>query len=371
MARMRLQRRRRNAPGWAPAGHRDRPPGQGLFGVQVGPAQPLGRARAGRGGRPRAAAAEVEAGGIGIVAPGSAAAIGAVRLGRLGVGHDALMVPAVPDSSRRPGALVVCPTPIGNLSDVTLRLLEELRSADVVACEDTRRTRILLDRHGIAVPLLAVHEHNEAVRAPEVVERIRRGERVALATDAGMPAVSDPGARIVAAVAAAGLEVTVLPGPSAVTAAVAASGLGGAGFVFAGFLPRPAAAPPPRCAGSTPAAYPWSPSSRRGGCPRRWPRWPPPSPTARPPCAASSRRCTSRSQRGTLADLAERFATAPKGEVTLVLAGVPARAGGEQDVPADALAELVAAFGSRRAAALASRLTGVPRNRLYQTATKP
>ena len=150
------------------------------------------------------------------------------------------MVPAVPESSRRPGALVVCPTPIGNLSDVTLRLLEELRGADVVACEDTRRTRILLDRHGISVPLLAVHEHNEAVRAPEVVERIRRGERVALATDAGMPAVSDPGARIVAAVAAAGLEVTVLPGPSAVTAAVAASGLGGGGFVFAGFLPRPA-----------------------------------------------------------------------------------------------------------------------------------
>jgi len=151
------------------------------------------------------------------------------------------MVPAVPESSRRPGALVVCPTPIGNLADVTLRLLDELRSADVVACEDTRRTRILLDRHGISVPVLAVHEHNEAVRAPELVERIRQGERVALATDAGMPAVSDPGARIVAAVAAAGLEVTVLPGPSAVTAAVAASGLGGAGFVFAGFLPKPAA----------------------------------------------------------------------------------------------------------------------------------
>ncbi len=281
------------------------------------------------------------------------------------------MVPAVPDSSRRPGALVVCPTPIGNLSDVTLRLLEELRSADVVACEDTRRTRILLDRHGIAVPLLAVHEHNEAVRAPEVVERIRRGERVALATDAGMPAVSDPGARIVAAVAAAGLEVTVLPGPSAVTAAVAASGLGGGGFVFAGFLPRPAG----RAAAEV---------RRLDACglpvvafesPRRLPATLAALAAAEPDRAAVVCRELSKVheqvERGTLADLAERFATAPKGEVTLVLAGVPARAGGEQDVPADALAELVAAFGSRRAAALASRLTGVPRNRLYQSATKP
>ncbi len=281
------------------------------------------------------------------------------------------MVPAVPDSSRRPGALVVCPTPIGNLSDVTLRLLEELRSADVVACEDTRRTRILLDRHGIAVPLLAVHEHNEAVRAPEVVERIRRGERVALATDAGMPAVSDPGARIVAAVAAAGLEVTVLPGPSAVTAAVAASGLGGAGFVFAGFLPRPAgrAAAEVRrldASGLPVVAF---------ESPRRLPATLAALAAAEPERAAAVCRELSKVheqvQRGTLADLAERFVTAPKGEVTLVLAGVPPRAGGEQDVPADALAELVSAFGSRRAAALASRLTGVPRNRLYQSATKP
>ena len=281
------------------------------------------------------------------------------------------MVPAVPDSSRRPGALVVCPTPIGNLSDVTLRLLEELRSADVVACEDTRRTRILLDRHGIAVPLLAVHEHNEAVRAPEIVERIGRGERVALATDAGMPAVSDPGARIVAAVAAAGLAVTVLPGPSAVTAAVAVSGLGGAGFVFAGFLPKPASRAAAEVRRLDAAGLPVVAFES----PRRLPATLAALAAAEPDRAAAVCRELSKVheqvQRGTLAELAERFATAPKGEVTLVLAGVPARAGGEQDVPADALAELVAAFGSRRAAALASRLTGVPRNRLYQTATKP
>jgi 16S rRNA (cytidine1402-2'-O)-methyltransferase len=281
------------------------------------------------------------------------------------------MVPAVPESSRRPGALVVCPTPIGNLSDVTLRLLDELRSADVVACEDTRRTRILLDRHGISVPVLAVHEHNEAARAPDLVERIRRGERVALATDAGMPAVSDPGARIVAAVAAAGLEVTVLPGPSAVTVAVAASGLGGAGFVFAGFLPRPAA----RAAAEV---------RRLDACglpvvafesPRRLPATLAALAAAEPDREAAVCRELSKVheqvERGRLAELTERFPAAPKGEVTLVLAAVPVRAGGDVDVPADALAELVAAFGSRRAAALASRLTGVPRNRLYQTATKP
>jgi 16S rRNA (cytidine1402-2'-O)-methyltransferase len=281
------------------------------------------------------------------------------------------MVPAVPESSCRPGALVVCPTPIGNLADVTLRLLEELRSADVVACEDTRRTRILLDRHGISVPVIAVHEHNEAARAPEVVERVRRGERVALATDAGMPAVSDPGARIVAAVAAAGLEVTVLPGPSAVTVAVAASGLGGGGFVFAGFLPRPAS----RAAAEV---------RRLDACglvvvafesPRRLPATL--AALAAQDPAREAAVCRELSQvheqveRGPLSALHERFAAAPKGEVTLVLAPVPVRAGGAVDVPAAAMAELVAAFGSRRAAALASRLTGVPRNRLYRTVTKP
>ena len=222
-------------------GRRDGAAGERVGAAVARPGHPLRRTRAGRGRRPGASAAEVEARRFGVVAPGPAAPVRAVLLGRLGVGHDALMVLAVPESSPRPGALVVCPTPIGNLSDVTLRLLEELRSADVVACEDTRRTRILLERHGISVPLLAVHEHNEAARAAELVERIRGGERVALATDAGMPAVSDPGARIVAAVAEADLPVTVLPGPSAVTAAVAASGFGGAGFAFAGFLPRPAA----------------------------------------------------------------------------------------------------------------------------------
>jgi 16S rRNA (cytidine1402-2'-O)-methyltransferase len=278
------------------------------------------------------------------------------------------MVSAVPESSPRPGALVVCPTPIGNLSDVTLRLLEELRSADVVACEDTRRTRILLERHGISVPVLAVHEHNEAARAGELVERIRAGERVALATDAGMPAVSDPGARIVAAVAEADLPVTVLPGPSAVTAAVAASGLGGGGFAFAGFLPRPAA----KAAAAVRRLDPTGLPIVAFESPRRLAATLAALAEAQPDRRAVVCRELSKLheqvERGALADLAQTFSSPPKGEVTLVLAAADTSADAA-DIPGDALAELVAAVGARRAAAIASRLTGVPRNQLYRAAT--
>src|SRR5438128_9087665 len=134
--------------------------------------------------------------------------------------------------------LVVCATPIGNLEDITLRVLAELRAADLVLCEDTRHTRILLERHGIDARLLSYHEHNEAARTAELLPRLQAGERVALVSDAGMPGISDPGARIVRAALEAGVEVTVLPGPSAVETALVASGLVGARFQFLGFLPR-------------------------------------------------------------------------------------------------------------------------------------
>ena len=123
------------------------------------------------------------------------------------------------------GRLVVCPTPIGNLEDVTLRVLAALREADVVACEDTRRTRVLLDRYGVKARLVSYHEHNEEARAAELVERMRAGAVVALVSDAGMPLVSDPGYVLVRACVAAGLPVEVLPGPSAAITALVASGL--------------------------------------------------------------------------------------------------------------------------------------------------
>jgi 16S rRNA (cytidine1402-2'-O)-methyltransferase len=136
------------------------------------------------------------------------------------------------------GRLVVCPTPIGNLEDITLRALAALRDADVVACEDTRRTRKLLDRYGVKGKLVSYHEHNERARARELVGRMREGAVVALVSDAGMPLVSDPGFVLVQACVAAGLAVEVLPGPSAALTALVASGLPADRWRFAGFLPR-------------------------------------------------------------------------------------------------------------------------------------
>jgi 16S rRNA (cytidine1402-2'-O)-methyltransferase len=138
-------------------------------------------------------------------------------------------------------ALYVVATPIGNLSDISLRALHVLQLVHAIACEDTRHTQTLLRQYGIDKPLLAVHEHNEAQAAQLVIERLQRGERVAYVSDAGTPAVSDPGARLVAAVRAAGLTILPLPGASSVTTALSVAGIsGGSGFVFAGFLPSKA-----------------------------------------------------------------------------------------------------------------------------------
>ena len=134
--------------------------------------------------------------------------------------------------------LTVCPTPIGNLEDVTLRVLSALREADVVACEDTRRTRTLLDRYGVNAKLVSYHEHNEEQRSAELVEKMRGGTNVALVSDAGMPLVSDPGYVLVRACVAAGLPVEVLPGPSAALAALVASALPADRWRFVGFARR-------------------------------------------------------------------------------------------------------------------------------------
>ncbi|MDR9849323.1 16S rRNA (cytidine(1402)-2'-O)-methyltransferase [Herbaspirillum huttiense] len=134
-------------------------------------------------------------------------------------------------------ALYVLATPIGNVCDITLRGLHVLAIADAVACEDTRNTSQLLQRYGLSKQLLATHEHNEREAAAKIIERLQAGQRVALVSDAGTPAISDPGARVVDAVRAAGFQVIALPGASAAVTALSASGLTDARFHFVGFLP--------------------------------------------------------------------------------------------------------------------------------------
>lgn len=137
--------------------------------------------------------------------------------------------------------LYVCATPIGNLGDITPRVLEALRSVELVAAEDTRRTRKLLSHFDIHVPLTSLFQHNEAQKTEEVLSLLREGKDVALVTDAGTPGVQDPGMRLVARAVAHDIDISVLPGPSAVLTALVASGFEGEGFRFVGYLPRRAA----------------------------------------------------------------------------------------------------------------------------------
>jgi 16S rRNA (cytidine1402-2'-O)-methyltransferase len=262
--------------------------------------------------------------------------------------------------------LAVCATPIGNLDDVTLRVLEELRQADVVLSEDTRHTRGLLARHGIEARLLSYHEHNEAARTAELVPRLAAGERVALVSDAGLPGINDPGARLVSAALEAGIAVTVLPGPSAVDTALVASGLVGERYQFVGYLPRGAKAlaalwaelegwPHPAVAFESPKRLPASLESLAQALPGRQ--------------VAVCRELTKRFEevvRGSAVEVAARFREPPKGEITLVLGGAPAVARDDGEA-AVAVAELVAAgLPRRRAADVVARLTGLSRNHLYR-----
>src|SRR5436309_6589717 len=137
-----------------------------------------------------------------------------------------------------PSTLYLVATPIGNLEDITMRALRVLRECDVVAAEDTRRTGQLLKNFEISKPLLSYFQFNEARRSEEIIERLRRGEKVALVTDAGSPGISDPGGRVVKAAIAAGFRVEPVPGPSALVAALTASGLPADEFHFIGFLPH-------------------------------------------------------------------------------------------------------------------------------------
>ena len=146
-----------------------------------------------------------------------------------------------PGSDPAPGILHLLASPIGNLEDITLRALRTLKECDVVAAEDTRRTGQLLRHFGIAKPIFSCFQFNEARRGEEIVHRMRRGQNVALVTDAGSPGISDPGERVVRSVLAAGLRVEPVPGPCALIAALTASGLSTSEFHFAGFLPHKSA----------------------------------------------------------------------------------------------------------------------------------
>ncbi len=263
--------------------------------------------------------------------------------------------------------LVVCPTPIGNLDDVTLRTLAELAAADLVVCEDTRRTRILLDRHGISANLESYHRHNEARRTGELLPRLQAGERIALASDAGLPSLNDPGARLISAALEHGVEVTVLPGPSAVETALVASGLVADRYAFVGYLPRTDEGR--RALWRETATWTWPIVAFES--PRRLP-----ASLASLAATDSERRVavcrelTKRFEevvRGTAREVAARFAAPPKGEVTVVVGAAERRRDQGEEKAASAVAELVAAGVPRRQAAdVVARLTGVARNRLYR-----
>jgi 16S rRNA (cytidine1402-2'-O)-methyltransferase len=265
------------------------------------------------------------------------------------------------------GRLVVCPTPIGNLEDVTLRVLAALREADIVACEDTRRTRVLLDRYGVRAHLVSYHEHNESERAAELVQRMRDGAVVALVSDAGMPLVSDPGYVLVAGCVAAGLAVEVLPGPSAAIAALVASALPADRWRFVGFLPRKRGELV-GVFGSPETLVAFESPRRVAASLRTLAELDPERPVA---VCRELTKVHEEVVRGTAAELAARYAEEPpRGEVVLVVGPAPEVAG-DLGPAVEALRRLVdAGAKARPAAAVVADLTGVSANALYRALTQ-
>jgi 16S rRNA (cytidine1402-2'-O)-methyltransferase len=264
------------------------------------------------------------------------------------------------------GRLIVCPTPIGNLEDVTLRVLAALREADIVACEDTRRTRVLLERYGVKAHLLSYHEHNERQRAAALVWRMRDGAVVALVSDAGTPLVSDPGFVLVQACVAAGLAVEVLPGPSAALAALVASALPADRWRFTGFLPRKRGEL--QRAFSAPETVVAFESPRRVAASLRvLAELDPERPVA---VCRELTKVHEEVVRGSAKELAARYANhPPRGEVALVV-GAAAEPTAELDPALDAVRRLVEAGAKPRpAASVVAELTGVSANALYAALT--
>jgi 16S rRNA (cytidine1402-2'-O)-methyltransferase len=271
-------------------------------------------------------------------------------------------------SPRAPvGRLAVCPTPIGNLEDVTLRVLDVLRHADVIACEDTRHSRVLLERHGISVPLVSLHEHNERVRASELVARIRDGALVALVSDAGTPLISDPGYALVRDCIAARLPVEVLPGPSSVLTALVASGLPADSWRFVGFLPRKRAELSALLAGATDTLVAFESPKRLAATLQLLAASEPQREVA---VCRELTKLHEEVRRGAAAELSEYYSQTPaRGEVVLVLGGA-AHQLTSLNAALAALRELIdAGAKARPAAAVVAKLTGLRANELYRGIT--
>lgn len=270
------------------------------------------------------------------------------------------------------GTLYLVSTPIGNLEDITLRALRVLGEASLIAAEDTRHSGRLLQHFGIDKPLLSLHEHNEAGRIPSLLAALARGEAVALITDAGTPALSDPGHQLLRAAIAAGHTLTPIPGPSALLAALIPSGLPSDRFLFLGFPPRRpgARAEHLRATAAEPGTLVWFESAQRlpallqdiaailG-------------PDRRVVVARELTKLHESFWRGTAEEAARVFSQPPLGEIVVLVSGAPDEAapaaGGEV---ATALAALLAGgLAPTEAARLLASLTGLPRRALYRLAT--
>jgi len=269
-----------------------------------------------------------------------------------------------------PGRLFVVSTPIGNMGDFSFRGVEILRSAAVVLAEDTRHSRHLLDRYDVTTPMLAYHEHNEAKVTPRVVDRLRGGDDVALVSDAGTPLISDPGARLVEAVIAAGITVVPVPGASALLSALVASGMPAEPFVFFGFLPRSGTDRARRLVDVAQSPFTsvlyeapgrvvdtLSAVAERAG------------PDRQTAVARELTKLHEEVKRGTLAELGAYYSQwPPKGEVVIVIAGAPAPILNESALRERARELRAQGYSVRDTAAELAREFDAPRNLAYRVA---
>jgi 16S rRNA (cytidine1402-2'-O)-methyltransferase len=268
--------------------------------------------------------------------------------------------------------LYLCPTPIGNLRDVTLRVLDVLKSVDLVACEDTRRTRKLLERHGIRARLISFHDHNEDQRLAVLLPLLREGKNVAVVSDAGMPGLSDPGFTLVRACTAEGLDVTVLPGPSSISTALVLAGLPADRFAFVGFLARTKAKLVEQMEAfeGTGAALVAFESPRRlrsslGAIAERWPR-------RRLAVCRELTKLHEEVVRGTATEVLEHLPEQVRGEIVVVLEANPGsdrpspRAVREETVLRNLAMLIESGLGVKKAAAIVADLAGIPSRAAYE-----